>query len=118
MQMCLWQKDLFSVACYICACMKLHATLLEEWDPNQPSWGWMDVIYIFIYIYILSQPLALPSQPTTEAWFDPGHVANAVASPRMRARLGGGQARVGDVVQEHGRRRLQEHDADRVHIIA
>ena len=30
MQMFIWQKDLFSVACYICACMKLHATLLEE----------------------------------------------------------------------------------------
>ena len=35
----IWQKDLFSVACYICACMKLHATLSEEEDPNQPSWG-------------------------------------------------------------------------------
>ena len=30
MQMFIWQEDLFSVACYICACMKLHATLLEE----------------------------------------------------------------------------------------
>ena len=30
MQMVVWQKDLISVACYICACMKLHATLLEE----------------------------------------------------------------------------------------
>ena len=27
MQMFIWQKDLLSVACYICACMKLHATL-------------------------------------------------------------------------------------------
>ena len=26
-----------SVACYICACMKLHATLLEGEDPKQPS---------------------------------------------------------------------------------
>ena len=30
MQMFIWQEDLFSVACYICACIKLHATLLEE----------------------------------------------------------------------------------------
>ena len=29
-QMFIWQEDLFSVACYICACMKHHATLLEE----------------------------------------------------------------------------------------
>ena len=26
----MWQKDLFSVACYICACIKLHASLLED----------------------------------------------------------------------------------------
>ena len=30
MQMFIWQEDLFLGACYICACMKLHATLLEE----------------------------------------------------------------------------------------
>ena len=48
MQMFIWQKDLFSVACYICACVKLHATPLEEWDPNQPSWGWM-VQFLSIY---------------------------------------------------------------------
>ena len=30
MQMFIWQKDMLSVACYICACMKLHATLAEE----------------------------------------------------------------------------------------
>ena len=30
MQRFIWQEDLFLVACYICACMKLHAALLEE----------------------------------------------------------------------------------------
>ena len=30
MQMFIWQEDLLSVACYICACMKRHATLLED----------------------------------------------------------------------------------------
>ena len=43
MQMFTWQEDLFSVTCYICACMKLHATLLEELDLDLPSWGWIDV---------------------------------------------------------------------------
>ena len=41
MHMFIWQKDLISVACYICACKKLHATLLGKQDPYQPSWGWM-----------------------------------------------------------------------------
>ena len=30
MQMFIWQKDLLSVACYICAYTELHATLLEK----------------------------------------------------------------------------------------
>ena len=29
MQMFIWQENLFDVACFICACMKLHATLLQ-----------------------------------------------------------------------------------------
>ena len=51
MQMSIWQEDLFSVACYICARTKLHATsLAEEYDPNQPSWGWM----VKLFNYYLS----------------------------------------------------------------
>ena len=45
--MFIWQKDLFSVACYICACMKLHTTLLEEQDPNTQL-GWNGVISIYL----------------------------------------------------------------------
>ena len=33
MQIFIWQKDLFLVACYICACMKLHATLIRGIRP-------------------------------------------------------------------------------------
>ena len=37
MQLSKLQEDLFLVACYICACIKLQANLLREWAPETPT---------------------------------------------------------------------------------
>lgn len=49
MHVFIWQKDLFSVACYVCACMKLHATLIEKLDLINPAGVTHGVITIYLF---------------------------------------------------------------------